>query len=67
MKDENMIGDLMETEELKVEHDRTCKYQFKVSLDIDVKFIALIPAININIHSKTIEFEWLIFAIYIDL
>ncbi len=37
-----------------------------VELFIDIKFIAIIPALNINLHSKSLEFEWLIFAIYID-
>jgi hypothetical protein len=62
MKDENVkFNDVL------VEHDRTCNYQFKVSFAFDKRFIAFLPALNLNIHSKTIEFKWLVFAIYIDL
>ena len=38
----------------------------KVEFSIDTKFIALLPALNLNFNSKTIEFEWLIFGIYLD-
>lgn len=38
----------------------------EVALNIDFKFWAVLPAININLHSNTFEFEWLCFAVYID-
>ncbi len=38
----------------------------EVEFSIDTKFIALLPALNLNFNSKTIEFEWLIFGIYLD-
>jgi hypothetical protein len=37
-----------------------------IEFSIDTKFIALLPALNLNFHSKTIEFEWLIFGNYLD-
>jgi len=37
-----------------------------VNFNIDSKFFAIIPAINLNFHSLTLEFEWLFFAIYLD-
>jgi hypothetical protein len=30
----------------------------------DPKFLAIVPAINFNFHSETIEFEWLWLGIY---
>lgn len=38
----------------------------KVDIDVDLKFWALLPAININIHSNGFEFEWLFIGIYIS-
>jgi hypothetical protein len=38
----------------------------KTDIDIDTKFWALLPAININLNSVGIEFEWLCLRIYID-
>ena len=37
-----------------------------VEFSIDTNFIALLPALNLNFHSKSIEIEWLIFGIYLD-
>lgn len=39
----------------------------KINLDIDFKFFAILPAINLNFGSKSLEFEWLFIGIYIDL
>lgn len=39
---------------------------FKCKFEYDWQFFAIMPAININLHTKTIEFEWLFFAIYFD-
>ncbi len=36
------------------------------NFDFDIKFFAIIPAINLNFHSITLEIEWLFFGIYID-
>ncbi len=33
----------------------------------DPKFWVIIPGINLNFHSKTLEFEWMCFAMYIDI
>ena len=38
----------------------------KIHFEIDKKFIAILPTFNINLHSKSLEFEWLCFALYID-
>ena len=32
---------------------------FKIDIDFDVQFWALLPAININLHNHEFEFEWL--------
>ncbi len=33
-------------------------------IDIDIRFWALFPAININLHSREFEFEWLCLGVY---
>ena len=38
---------------------------YKIDVDFDTKFWALLPAININFHSWEFEFEWLCLGIYI--
>lgn len=39
---------------------------FKIIFGVDCGFWAITPALNINLHSNTFEFEWLCFSIYID-
>lgn len=39
---------------------------FNIEVFYDTEFWAILPAINLNLHSKTLEFEWLCFGIYID-
>lgn len=41
-------------------------FPIQIGFHVDIKFFALLPALNINLHSKTLEFEWLFFAIYVD-
>lgn len=41
-------------------------FSIELSLSIDFKFWALFPALNINIHSKSLEFEWMCFGFYLD-
>jgi hypothetical protein len=36
-----------------------------IDFDTDFKFFAIIPAININLHSKSLEIEWLFWGLYI--
>jgi hypothetical protein len=36
----------------------------KIDIEINMKFWALFPAININRHSKGLEFEWPCFGFY---
>ena len=35
-----------------------------IDFDVDVKFWHLIPSVNINLHSRELEFEWLCLGIY---
>ena len=37
-----------------------------IDFDIDFKFWHLFPSININLHSKELEFEWMCVGIYIS-
>lgn len=41
------------------------RVSFKADVDLDFGFWAILPAININRHSKSLEFEWLCLGIYI--
>ena len=42
------------------------RISFKVDIDLDFQFWAILPAININLHSKSLEFEWLCLGVYIS-
>jgi len=44
-------------------------YNFAIVFDfeLDLKFWNILPAININIHSKCLEFEFLCFGLYISI
>lgn len=33
----------------------------------DWQFFALLPALNVNMHSSTLEFEWLFLGLYLDI
>lgn len=35
-----------------------------INIVLDFQFWAIIPAVNININSKELEFEWLCLGIY---
>lgn len=37
-----------------------------ININVDLKFWAILPAINLNFHSNTFEIEFLCLAIYID-
>lgn len=37
-----------------------------VHMNLDFKFWALLPAININRHMRELEFEWLCLGFYIS-
>jgi hypothetical protein len=39
---------------------------FAATFTVDFNFWALIPAVNLNFHSETLEVEWLCFAFYVD-
>lgn len=42
------------------------RIELKVSIDFTPKeFWAILPALNINIHNREFEFEWLCLGIYI--
>ena len=38
-----------------------------IRVEWDWRFLALIPALNLNFHSETVEFEWLWLGVYCDL
>lgn len=42
-------------------------WRLSINFDVDWKFFAIIPALNINFHSKELEFEWLFIGIYVGL
>lgn len=44
------------------------KSRYIVSLEFkaDKEFVAILPAINLNLHSGSLEFEFIIFSIYVD-
>lgn len=42
-------------------------FKLKVDFDVDYNFFAILPALNINLHSKEIEFEWFYFGLYIGI
>lgn len=50
-------------------HQRIVRHScnLRINFDFDFKFIAIIPAININRHSKEFEIEWLFWGLYIGL
>lgn len=37
-----------------------------VDANLDFQFWAIIPALNINLHTKSFEFEWLCIGVYIS-
>ena len=37
-----------------------------IDIDLDLKFWAILPAININMNCKSFEFEWLCIGIYVS-
>jgi len=41
------------------------RFKINVDFDIDPNFWAILPAINFNLHSNSLE--WLCFGLYIDL
>ena len=38
-----------------------------IHFEFNTKFFAILPALNLNFHSKSLEFEWLFFGVYFDL
>lgn len=40
--------------------------KINTSIDWDWKFFAILPAFNLNLHSCSVEFEWLWLGIYIN-
>lgn len=38
-----------------------------LSFVFDPDFFAIFPALNLNFHSWTLEFEWLFFGVYLDI
>ncbi len=44
--------------------NKSKRFSFRVDVDIDFLFWHLVPSININFHSRELEFEWLCLGIY---
>lgn len=49
-------------------NDSIHRSRFKINIDFDTdfKFFSIIPAANINLHSKEFEIEWLFWGLYIN-
>ena len=44
------------------------RFTISIDFDVDLKFFAIMPALNLNFHGGfTLEFEWLMFGIYLKL
>jgi len=52
-------------EEAEIIESAGIKFRINFTFALDLKFWAIIPNININFHSKELEFEFLCFEIYI--
>jgi hypothetical protein len=64
MKDENVNWLIEPHESHSTPSAKT--YQMRISFELDKGFITIWPAISLNLHSKTIEINWLVFGMYID-
>lgn len=42
------------------------RISIRTDVELDFRFWAILPAININRHNKSLEFEWLCLGIYIS-
>lgn len=40
------------------------RYKLQIDIDVDFLFWAILPALNINLHSRNLEFEWLCIGLY---
>lgn len=40
------------------------RVSIKIDFDLDLQFWHLVPSVNINLHSRELEFEWMCFGIY---
>jgi len=54
-----------EDEEAKPKRIYCADFIITADVRFDLKFWAILPALNINLHSKNFEFEWLCLGIYI--
>ena len=54
MEPKNMYNELEEPEPEK-----------RIEFEIDFKFWALIPSVNLNLHTSQLEIEWLFVGVYI--
>lgn len=41
--------------------------RIRVEIEWDWKFFAILPAVNINVHSKGVELEWLFVGLYFSI
>ncbi len=42
------------------------KRRLRITFEFDVRFITPIPSIHINLHTSTLELNWIMFGVYID-
>lgn len=66
-EEESWIEDVRKGLESKKHIKKTQKMKrirLRIDCDIDLKFWSIIPAININFHTKSFEFEWLCLGLY---
>jgi hypothetical protein len=65
-----MMKIINEEDKLVIEDTKSLKrktFKLKIDFDVDYNFFAILPALNINLHSKEIEFEWFYFGLYIGI
>jgi len=53
-------------EDVKEKKKSVRGFTIKIDFELDTKFFAILPALNLNLHCSTLEFEWLFFGIYIS-
>ena len=63
----NYTGEWVVQDIIATEVTKSNRLTFVIEIEITPKmFWALLPAINLNMHSREIEFEWLCIGIYIS-
>ena len=63
-KEWTSVDEIINKEQLNL-HDVMCSKFLVFDFKKDIKFWALMPCVNINLHSKEFELEWLCFGLYV--